>query len=244
AVLHLHVLRAAAPALPDPGGEPAAGDDLRVVPLGARLPRVGPAPHGAVRAAAGLDLHAHRVAHLRAGRAPAVRRRRLPRDRARPQPGDVPDLRVLSRPSRAAPGADDVPTRTRTARPTIEAMSADGLAAARSKMEAAGVPVAAIDVFTRFYGLLESGETGVIRESTVDPLDDAPYLGDLEITDDAAREALDATVVIKLNGGLGTSMGMDKAKSLLPVRGDLTFLDVIVRQVLATRHATGARLPL
>lgn len=111
-------------------------------------------------------------------------------------------------------------------------------------MEAAGVPVAAIDVFTRFYGLLESGETGVIRESTVDPLDDAPYLGDLEITDDAAREALDATVVIKLNGGLGTSMGMDKAKSLLPVRGDLTFLDVIVRQVLATRRATGARLPL
>lgn len=123
-------------------------------------------------------------------------------------------------------------------------MSAEGLAAARTKMTEAGVPAAAIDVFSRFYGMLESGETGVIPESTVDPLDEAPYLGDLEVSDDAAREALDATVVIKLNGGLGTSMGMDRAKSLLQVRGELTFLDVIVRQVLATREATGARLPL
>ena len=31
-------------------------------------------------------------------------------------------------------------------------------------------------------------------------------------------------MVIKLNGGLGTSMGMDRAKSLLDVRDDLSFL--------------------
>lgn len=39
------------------------------------------------------------------------------------------------------------------------------------------------------------------------------------------------TVVLKLNGGLGTSMGLDKAKSLLPVKGDDSFLDLTAKQV-------------
>ena len=42
-------------------------------------------------------------------------------------------------------------------------------------------------------------------------------------------------MIIKLNGGLGTSMGMDKAKSLLTVRDGRSFLDLIVAQV--QRHA-------
>ena len=44
-----------------------------------------------------------------------------------------------------------------------------------------------------------------------------------------------ATVVIKLNGGLGTSHGHGRAKTLLEVRDGLTFLDIIVRQVLHAR---------
>ena len=55
---------------------------------------------------------------------------------------------------------------------------------------------------------------------------------------------LDQAVVIKLNGGLGTSMGMSRAKSLLEVKDGLAFLDVIARQVLALRESSGARLPL
>ena len=50
--------------------------------------------------------------------------------------------------------------------------------------------------------------------------------------------------MIKLNGGLGTSMGMHRAKSLLEVKDGLSFLDVIARQVLALREAGGARIPL
>ena len=42
---------------------------------------------------------------------------------------------------------------------------------------------------------------------------------------------------MKLNGGLGTSMGLDRAKSLLEVRDGLTFLDIIARQVLWARRA-------
>ena len=128
-------------------------------------------------------------------------------------------------------------------------MSAAGLEKARQKMHDAGVAPAAIDTFSRFYGLLESGETGLVRESDVEPLTDLPRSADLEVGEADVAEALGRTAVIKLNGGLGTSMGMDKAKSLLPVRKgpsgeDLTFLDVIVAQVQAARQRTGARLPL
>ncbi|MFJ3406875.1 UTP--glucose-1-phosphate uridylyltransferase [Promicromonospora sp. NPDC090134] len=126
-----------------------------------------------------------------------------------------------------------------------------GLEQARTKMTQAGVAPAAIDTFTRFYHLLESGETGLIRENDIDPLVDIPNRAELTISDDDAAAALAQTAMLKLNGGLGTSMGMDQAKSLLPVReapdgaGELlTFLDIIVGQVRAAREATGARLPL
>lgn len=42
---------------------------------------------------------------------------------------------------------------------------------------------------------------------------------------------LDKLVVIKLNGGLGTSMGCHGPKSVIPVRSDLTFLDLTVQQI-------------
>ena len=45
-----------------------------------------------------------------------------------------------------------------------------------------------------------------------------------------AQELLKKTAVLKLNGGLGTSMGLEKAKSLLVVKDGLTFLDLIARQ--------------
>lgn len=118
------------------------------------------------------------------------------------------------------------------------------LAAAQAKMHADGVSQAAIDVFSHYFGELAAGATGLIPESDISPLPAPPSLDDIEVDDASAREALAHTAVIKLNGGLGTSMGMDRAKSLLPVRGDASFLDVIVTQVEAARTATGARLPL
>lgn len=123
-------------------------------------------------------------------------------------------------------------------------MSQQGLDAARAKMSDAGVDPVAIDVFSAYYHQLEEGGTGLIREDTISPLTDPPMLDDVEIDEEAAAEALDHTVIIKLNGGLGTSMGLAKAKSLLEVRDGLTFLDILARQVLAARRAHGARLPL
>ena len=123
-------------------------------------------------------------------------------------------------------------------------MSIDGLALARQKMTDGGVAPAAIAAFERFYGLLQSGATGVIAEADVSPVRDVPVLADLDTPAEAGRAALAQTAVVKLNGGLGTSMGLDRAKSLLTVRDDDSFLDIIARQVLAARVESGARLPL
>ncbi|WP_084128298.1 UTP--glucose-1-phosphate uridylyltransferase [Demequina sp. NBRC 110055] len=123
-------------------------------------------------------------------------------------------------------------------------MSADGLAQAQNKMREAGVAPAAIDVFTHYYGELEAGATGLVLEETIEPLLNPDKLADVEISAEAAAAAIQKTAIIKLNGGLGTSMGMDKAKSLLPVRDGKTFLDIIAQQVLHAREAYGARLPL
>lgn len=58
------------------------------------------------------------------------------------------------------------------------------------------------------------------------------------------KKALAQTVICKLNGGLGTSMGLDGPKSLLPVKDGLTFLDITARQVLRLRRTLHMRLPL
>jgi UTP--glucose-1-phosphate uridylyltransferase len=110
-------------------------------------------------------------------------------------------------------------------------------------MTEAGVDPVAIDVFAHYYRLVESGETGMVPESTIEPLG-MEALADVDVPDKTARDALEKTVVVKLNGGLGTSMGMDRAKTLLEVRDGLTFLDVIVRQALALRQEYGVPLPL
>src|SRR6478672_1273781 len=120
-------------------------------------------------------------------------------------------------------------------------MSDEGLRQAREKMAEAGVDPTAIDVFEHYYRMVESGETGMIPESTIEPVD-IPALADVESS--GSTEGLGRTAVIKLNGGLGTSMGLDQAKSLLEVRDGLSFLDIIARQVLWARKEYDVRLPL
>ncbi|WP_134741212.1 UTP--glucose-1-phosphate uridylyltransferase [Nocardioides sp. 503] len=122
-------------------------------------------------------------------------------------------------------------------------MGSTGLNKARAKMVEAGVDEVAIETFAHYFRLLEHGETGMIPESSIDPVD-MPSLDDVEVDDEAAAQAVRHTAVIKLNGGLGTSMGMDRAKSLLCVRRGLSFLDIIARQVLHLREQHGATLPL
>ena len=121
-------------------------------------------------------------------------------------------------------------------------MSASGLEACVEKMRDAGVAEVAIDTFAELYERLAAGETGLIGESDIEPVETVPDFDALPAADDG--DLLDQAVVLKLNGGLGTSMGMTRAKSLLEARAGETFLDLIARQVLALRERSGARVPL
>ena len=111
-------------------------------------------------------------------------------------------------------------------------------------MRAAGQPEIAIANFQRAFEALVSGEKATLSEAELEPVLDVPdraALGDARAEGEAA---LARTVVIKLNGGLGTSMGMTRAKSLVAVKDGLSFLDVTARQIARMRERTGVAVPL
>ena len=100
----------------------------------------------------------------------------------------------------------------------------------KEKMVAAGLSEAFCAAFLQVYNDLVAGKTGMMSEDSITPADGLPYLKDLP-EDAEAAALLGETVMLKLNGGLGTGMGLDKAKSLLEVKGNDTFLDFIAKQV-------------
>lgn len=101
------------------------------------------------------------------------------------------------------------------------------------RMRAEGLPETFIETFHHYYEKLVQGETGMIPEAGIEPVDALPDSETLPARlAEVGEAALAKTAVIKLNGGLGTSMGLEKAKSLLRVKDDLTFLDIIARQAI------------
>jgi len=109
----------------------------------------------------------------------------------------------------------------------------------QSKMEAEGLSHAAIEAFKYNFGKLTSGESLFVPESAISAVDDLPSYELLSAED---PKLLTSTVMLKLNGGLGTGMGLEKAKSLLPLKDGNTFLDFIAKQVLNMRSTFGVDL--
>ena len=110
-----------------------------------------------------------------------------------------------------------------------------------AKMRDVGLSAAAIASFRANYAALCRNETGLIPEALIETTDDLPLADSLQASPNA-QSLLSKTVVIKLNGGLGTGMGLEKAKSLLKVKGDNAFLDFIAQQILFLRGNTGSTL--
>jgi len=111
-------------------------------------------------------------------------------------------------------------------------------------MREAGLPDVAIRSFGESFAALVSGATGTLSQRELEPVADVPDAASFGDLRGAGAAALGRTVVIKLNGGLGTSMGMTRAKSLLPVKDGLSFLDVIARQIVRLRERHGVAVPL
>ncbi len=113
------------------------------------------------------------------------------------------------------------------------------------KMADAGLPQLVIDNFRQAYARLLVGDTGYISGSEALPVSGLHNYGELPQSKGVpALRALAKTVVCKLNGGLGTSMGLNGPKSLLPVKDGLNFLDIAASQVMQLRAMNGVRLPL
>ena len=95
--------------------------------------------------------------------------------------------------------------------------------------------------FEQKFRQFKSGSTGMIPEAKILPVSELPRMNDLEPGfREAGLKLLKKTVMIKLNGGLGTGMGMSRAKSLLPAKQGLSFLDIIIKHA----GAQGAALIL
>jgi len=94
----------------------------------------------------------------------------------------------------------------------------------QQKMSKLGYDERIIGLFLRYYEKLSSGDRGIIRESEILPVE----YGSVEKFCDIPKVAdtQNKTAVIKLNGGLGTSMGMDFPKSFVEVREGKRFIDL------------------
>lgn len=112
-------------------------------------------------------------------------------------------------------------------------------------MRAAGQTEAALHGFLGAVARVRRGERGFLPEPAIDPVESLPRLEALQSAQTAVSDEslLRELVVFKLNGGLGTGMGLDGPKSLVPVRDGATFLDFILLQIGHLRHRTGTDVP-
>lgn len=101
--------------------------------------------------------------------------------------------------------------------------------------------------FMGLYLRYSCGDGGPIPWDQIRPFPDTFYFKHAALDScyaQAGAAAMDQLAVIKLNGGLGTTMGCSGPKSTIKIYQNDTFLDVIAKQILACRSRFGARLPL
>ncbi|XDD44669.1 UTP--glucose-1-phosphate uridylyltransferase [Leptospira sp. WS60.C2] len=117
----------------------------------------------------------------------------------------------------------------------------------KNTMKQAGLSDLFISDFISKVDAVRAGETGIVRWEEVgdlDPKSDEISLEEIHSAYPLDTSLLSKLVVIKLNGGLGTSMGLEKAKSLIPIKGNLSFLSVMAKQIESLRSRYGIDVPL
>ena len=114
------------------------------------------------------------------------------------------------------------------------------------KMADEGIAPLIIGAFRLYYDKLVRGERGLLSRQAIGPVTkgDTAHSEMLNKFAEDGRQATEETVIIKLNGGLGTNMGLSRAKSLIEVKDGLNFLDIVARQILNQREKHGTKLPL
>jgi UTP--glucose-1-phosphate uridylyltransferase len=115
-------------------------------------------------------------------------------------------------------------------------------------MQREGIDERAVDAFLAMLRRFRAGETGKVPWSEIAPPNEHDIVDHAGISSDPENAAvgasiLDRLVVISLNGGLGTTMRLERAKSLIPVREGMSFLEIKARQVAALRARSGHAVP-
>jgi UDP-N-acetylglucosamine pyrophosphorylase len=119
-----------------------------------------------------------------------------------------------------------------------------------TKMEAEGLTAAQILRFENDYQRFLQARTGAVSpwilESDIASVGAIPHLSDdLVAVDEAADlEALSKVVVLKLNGGLGTTMGLQVPKGIIPVKNGLSFLELAVKQLEVLQKRNSCKIPI
>lgn len=122
-----------------------------------------------------------------------------------------------------------------------------GLREALELMKRDGLPGPVVRNFERLFECVLRGETGIISEEEIEPVSEIETLENLIASGAMAehgRKLLGSLVVVRLNGGLGTTMGLEKAKSLLRVKGEHSFNDIIALQLRELGKSLGVSIPL
>eukprot|EP00897_Mesotaenium_endlicherianum_P007184 jgi/Mesen1/6494/ME000332S05503 len=127
--------------------------------------------------------------------------------------------------------ATDIMTRMRLEVATLDEMSAS---------EKNGF----LQLYERY---LSDKSDSIVWEKIQPPTDEVvvPYADLPDVTGQSeTKELLNKLAVLKLNGGLGTTMGCTGPKSVIEVRDGQTFLDLIVKQIQGLNESYGSNVPL
>jgi UTP--glucose-1-phosphate uridylyltransferase len=110
------------------------------------------------------------------------------------------------------------------------------------KMQNEGLQPLVIETFAYYYDKVLTGESGLIYDREIEPVEshDIADFENLKKYAAAGQNALNHSVRIVLNGGLGTTMGLTGPKSLIEAKNGKTFLEIILRQ----SENSGVRLVL
>ncbi len=101
------------------------------------------------------------------------------------------------------------------------------------------------DEFLRRVMLVHDGFDGKVPWDEILPLQNEDLVNVDRLPDETIHpEGIQRLVVIKLNGGLGTSMGLEHSKSIIPVHDSLNFLQILAMQIRYLRTHFRAGIPL
>ncbi|MDR2749012.1 MAG: UTP--glucose-1-phosphate uridylyltransferase [Bifidobacteriaceae bacterium] len=119
-------------------------------------------------------------------------------------------------------------------------VNVEALNSCKEKMQKEGINSLHISIFEKYFNqLFSDSDVGYIPESEVEGVKNLDSFESL--TSAASDEEIKSAVIIKLNGGLATTMGLDRAKVLLQLKDGKNFLDYIVD---AAKLDNGIRVPL